>query len=121
MYRIDTKEPFGPLPLKGFQGFSDSGMVGGSLPIRVWTSYMSLALKGQPVVDLPNPVYGGQDQNPTPTTSSPSATSTQPNQPTGHPTWTGPPTPTQTPTDTPTGWPTSLTPTFTVPTNSSSP
>jgi membrane peptidoglycan carboxypeptidase len=106
MYRIDTKAPFGPLPLKGFQGFSDSGMVGGSLPIRVWTDYMSLALKGQPVANLPTPVYGGQDQNPTPTTSTPTITPSSPSQPTGHPTWT-PPTDTGTPTDTPTGGPTS--------------
>jgi membrane peptidoglycan carboxypeptidase len=81
-------------------------MVGGSLPIRVWTDYMSLALKGQPVASLPTPVYGGQDQNPAPTTSTPTTTTQPTQQPTQQPTWT-PPTGTGTPTDTPTGGPTS--------------
>jgi membrane peptidoglycan carboxypeptidase len=112
MYRIGKDDS--QQSLKGFQGFSDTQMVGGSLPVRVWTDYMSLALKGQPVEDLPTPVYGGQDQNPTPTTSTPSTTASQPSQPTGHPTWSTP-TDTGTPTGTQTGWPTPTT-SATVPT-----
>jgi membrane peptidoglycan carboxypeptidase len=117
MYRIDPKPPHSPVPLKGFQGVSDSGMVGGSLPLRVWTEFMSLALDGKPVKDLPDPVWGGEDQNPTPTTSSPSAADTQarPSTLPTEPTWTPPTSPTWTaPTNT--DWPPDPTPTPTVPT-----
>ncbi|MEJ2579977.1 MAG: hypothetical protein P8Z68_12955, partial [Kineosporiaceae bacterium] len=66
--------PHGPLPLKGFKGFSSSGMTGGSLPVRVWTEYMTAALKGKPRVELPDPVYGGIVINPEPTTQVPTTT-----------------------------------------------
>jgi membrane peptidoglycan carboxypeptidase len=74
MYRRDPDPPHGPLPLKGFKGFSSSGMTGGSLPVRVWTEYMTAALKGKPRVELPDPVYGGIVINPEPTTQVPTTT-----------------------------------------------
>lgn len=117
MYRIDPKPPHSPVPLKGFQGFSDSQMAGGSLPLRVWTHFMSMALDGRPVKDLPQPVWGGADQIPTPTTSSSTATtsSRHPSAQT-NPEPTGSPSETDTPTWTPTAPPTFPTPTIPTPT-----
>lgn len=106
MYRIDPDPPYGPLPLKGFKGFSSSGMTGGGLPVRVWTNYMTMALKGKPKKDLPDPVYGGVTVNPVPTTTTPTQTET-PTQ-----TWT---LPTQPQTTRPTS-PTPTSPTIPVPT-----
>jgi membrane peptidoglycan carboxypeptidase len=74
MYRIGPDG--GQEALKGFLGFSDSGMTGGGLPVRVWTDYMSQALKGQPVKQFPPPVYVGQDQNVAPTTATATSTAT---------------------------------------------
>jgi membrane peptidoglycan carboxypeptidase len=52
-----------------------ASVTGGSFPARMWTAYMSAALKGTPVVPFPKPAYiGGQ---PTPSASaSPTATPT---------------------------------------------
>jgi membrane peptidoglycan carboxypeptidase len=118
MYRIDPKPPHSPVPLKGFQGFSDSQMAGGSLPVRVWTHFMSLALDGKPVKNLPQPVWGGADQIPTTTTtSSPAATTTsRPPSSSTVPEPTQSSSETETPTWTPTSDPTIPLPTFTTPT-----
>ncbi|HET9657127.1 MAG TPA: transglycosylase domain-containing protein [Kineosporiaceae bacterium] len=86
--------------LKGFQGFSDKNMTGGALPVRVWTEFMSQYLKGQPVKQFPPPVYGGQEQNGVPTTST--ATTTETSTVTDTPTTLPTPTETVTPTVTPT-------------------
>jgi membrane peptidoglycan carboxypeptidase len=110
MYRIDTEAPYGPLPLKGMKGFSDSGMTGGGLPVRLWTEYMTAALDGQPREELPDPVYGGVVVNPTPTTTTPTPTTPTPTTPTPTtPTWTRPTWTTTVPTTT-TTVPTTTTP-----------
>jgi membrane peptidoglycan carboxypeptidase len=114
LYRTDAAGL--PVPLKGFQGFGDSQMTGGALPVRVWTGFMSRALKGKPIEDLPTPVWGGMAQNPAPSTSSPMSTSppSSPSSSTSEPAWTQ--TETEPPTRTHTTWPTFTTPTFTTPT-----
>lgn len=113
MYRIDPEPPNGPLPLKGFAGVSTSAMTGGGLPTRIWTNYMTDALDGKPVLDFPDPAYGGvtvdpePSQTPTPTntpTTAPTTTATLP---------TNTPTPTKTHRPRPT-FPTPTTPTVTV-------
>ncbi len=96
MYRV--KKDGGESPLKGFKGFTDRQMYGGSLPIRVWTEFMKDALHGQPEKSLPDQAWVGGHPTPTPTataTDTPTSAST-----------TGAPTPTSTPTDTPTQTPT---------------
>jgi membrane peptidoglycan carboxypeptidase len=100
MYKIDTEAPYGPVPLEGMKGFSDSGMTGGGLPVRVWTEYMTAALDGQPREELPDPAYGGVLVNPEPTTTTPTVPTfpTFPTETRTRPTW--PPTPPQPPTTT---------------------
>jgi membrane peptidoglycan carboxypeptidase len=120
MYRQDPEG--GEIPLKGFQGFSDSQMYGGSLPVRVWTDFMSMALDGKPVKDLPDPVWGGETQNGTPTATSTTTgdwTSSGPTDQPTQPTWTSPTDTWTLPTKT--DWPTVPAPTWTLPTSSKKP
>jgi membrane peptidoglycan carboxypeptidase len=88
-------------------------VTGGTLPARVWTSYMRKVLDGVPVADFPEPTYGGADAGPdltqtqtatpvpttTTTTEAPRATPTP--SPTGNPTPTTSLSPEPTPTSTP--------------------
>ena len=117
LYRVGEKKE---LPLEGFQGFSDSQMVGGALPARVWTSFMSQALNGKEELDFLPPAWVGDDQNPAPETSPPTSSSSRVPRsvPTTDPSW--PPTPpTVDPTPTQTGWPSPSQPTYTLPTGPS--
>ncbi|MBT0771292.1 transglycosylase domain-containing protein [Kineosporia sp. J2-2] len=71
--------------LDGFGGFSE--ITGGTIPTRIWTSYMEAALKGKDVVDFPDPAMGGQVTNASPTpevtqTPTPTVTETQTPTPT---------------------------------------
>lgn len=106
MYRIGPDG--GQLPLEGFGGFGE--ITGGSLPVRVWTNYMTAALDGVPVEDFPPAQDIGQVVNPEPEpepepTEQPTEQPTQPQptqpQPTEQPTLPPTPTLTQTPTDSP--------------------
>jgi membrane peptidoglycan carboxypeptidase len=36
-------------------------LTGGSFPARIWTEFMKGALKGEPVIDFPEPVFIGED------------------------------------------------------------
>ena len=46
--------------LNGIGGLNS--VTGGSFPARIWTAFMKGALKGEPVLDFPEPVYiGGTD------------------------------------------------------------
>ena len=52
-------------------------VTGGSIPVRIWTDYMQVALRGQKVVDFPERAGVGDDDVATPTsTSTPSRTTT---------------------------------------------
>ncbi len=89
-----------------------SEVTGGSYPVRIWTDYMSTAVKGQPVTDFPDAEPIGEDVNPAPSTvpapqtttrtstPTPTATTTVTREPTKTPK--GSPTATDNPTDTPT-------------------
>jgi len=88
---LETITPFG--------GFSQ--MTGGSIPVRIWTSYMEAALKGKEAVSFPDPAYGGSvvQASPTPTvTETPTPTPTE--SETAMPTETAFPTETAYPTET---------------------
>ncbi len=111
MYRIGPAPNFTPMPLTGFGGVSTRAMTGGALPTRVWTEYMSAALDNQPVIDFPDPAYGGVTVDPAPSTTPPPAptpttapipTPTAPTTTTPFPTKTHRPRPTP-PSPTPTG------------------
>lgn len=45
--------------LKGIGGMTT--LTGGSFPARIWTEFMKGALKGEPVLDFPEPVFIGED------------------------------------------------------------
>jgi membrane peptidoglycan carboxypeptidase len=98
--------------LNGLGGLGE--VTGASFPVRIWTAFMKGALEGEPVLPFPQPVFGGQGNQPTASpTGTPTTTTTSPTTPTGTPTGT-PTTPTGTPTTSPT--PTSSTPTDPTPT-----
>jgi membrane peptidoglycan carboxypeptidase len=60
IYRDDATES-----LRGTGGLKT--VTGGSFPARIWTAYMKGALKGEPILDFPEPAYiGGQDPTPAP-------------------------------------------------------
>jgi membrane peptidoglycan carboxypeptidase len=95
MYR--QSKDGGAISLESWAG-AGSEVTGGTLPARVWTSYMRQVLDGVPEADFPEPTYGGADTGPAPTqtetSTSATATSTQapsPTRPTPSPT--GEPTP----------------------------
>jgi membrane peptidoglycan carboxypeptidase len=96
-----------PISLQSWAG-AGSEVTGGTLPARVWTSYMHDVLDGLPVADFPEPTYGGQDAGETATqtettTSAPTTTTTtRAPEPTPTPTGTGQPSPTPTFTPEPT-------------------
>jgi membrane peptidoglycan carboxypeptidase len=108
MQKLDKSgNPVSLVPFAGLHG----AVYGGTLPARVWTSYMRTILEGTAVKDFPQPVFGGTAVNaaPTPTatpstTPSPSTSSSAPPTPTPTPTPTAskpepsPTTPTPTPT-----------------------
>ncbi|CAB4724580.1 unannotated protein [freshwater metagenome] len=59
-YRDDATES-----LRGTGGLKT--VTGGSFPARIWTAYMKGALKGEPILDFPEPAYiGGQEPTPGP-------------------------------------------------------
>jgi membrane peptidoglycan carboxypeptidase len=93
LYRLDRHgNPVKLLPWAG----AGHEVVGGNLPARVWTGYMRDVLKGEPVKDFPEPVYGGRAVNAAPTpTATPSA---DPSESTTSPSAAPTPTPTPTPT-----------------------
>ena len=45
--------------LRGIGGMAT--LTGGSFPARIWTEFMKGALKGEPVIDFPEPVFIGED------------------------------------------------------------
>lgn len=53
-YRDDSTET-----LRGIGGMRT--LTGGSFPARIWTEFMKGALKGEPVIDFPEPVFIGED------------------------------------------------------------
>jgi membrane peptidoglycan carboxypeptidase len=53
-YRDDSTES-----LRGIGGMRT--LTGGSFPARIWTEFMKGALKGEPVLDFPEPVFIGED------------------------------------------------------------
>jgi len=53
-YRDDSTES-----LRGIGGMRT--LTGGSFPARIWTEFMKGALKGEPVIDFPEPVFIGED------------------------------------------------------------
>lgn len=61
----------------------EGGFSGGNVPGRTWTTFMQLALEGEPVEAFPEPANLGEERTPSPTPT-----------PTSTPTPTGPPTPT---------------------------
>jgi len=96
MYRQNAKG--GVVSLQPWAG-AGSEVTGGTLPARVWTTYMQDVLDGVPVADFPEPTNGGQDA-----ASSPIQTQTETSTP--HPsTTTSTQRPPPTPTPTPTGGP----------------
>jgi membrane peptidoglycan carboxypeptidase len=63
MYQVekikkDGKVVFSNAKMEGFG--RHSSIFGGGYPAEIWTEYMEAALKGQPVKDFPDPVYGGE-------------------------------------------------------------
>ncbi|GLY26901.1 transglycosylase domain-containing protein [Kineosporia sp. NBRC 101731] len=93
--------------LQGFGGFTS--IYGGSIPVRIWTDYMTAALAGKEIVDFAKPPRGGEvvSSSPTPTVTVPptpteTPTPTQTEQPTQEPTRPSQPTFTQDPTTPPT-------------------
>ncbi|GAB6899983.1 transglycosylase domain-containing protein [Kineosporia succinea] len=94
--------------LEGWGEFQ-SGIYGGSYPVRIWTDYMAAALEGKDVVDFPEPVHGGTVANasPTPEVSLEPSPSISPSvEPSERPTMPTQPTFTQQPTQAPTQQPT---------------
>jgi membrane peptidoglycan carboxypeptidase len=53
-YRDDSTES-----LRGIGGMTT--LTGGSFPARIWTAFMKGALKGEPVMDFPEPVFIGEE------------------------------------------------------------
>ncbi|MBK7623361.1 MAG: penicillin-binding protein [Kineosporiaceae bacterium] len=101
--------------LKGWGRYQGQEIVGGTFPVRLWTTFMKDALDGTEKKQFPDPVWGGELVNPapratpTPTpsgstlpTPDPNATSPSPMPPSPMPTDPLPPTPTL-PFPTPTG------------------
>jgi membrane peptidoglycan carboxypeptidase len=81
MYQIgkDKQGRLTNLPLQGFGQFST--ITGGTYPVRIWTDFMSIALNGKPIVDFPQPTYGGQvTTTAPPTTMAPTPTLQFPTQ-----------------------------------------
>jgi membrane peptidoglycan carboxypeptidase len=53
-YRDDSTES-----LRGIGGMRT--LTGGSFPARIWTTFMKGALKGEPILDFPDPIFIGDD------------------------------------------------------------
>ncbi|QGN58661.1 transglycosylase domain-containing protein [Nostocoides sp. HKS02] len=87
-------------------------LTGGTIPVRIWTDYMKLALQGQKVIDFPARAGVGDDKVVIPTITTTSTTTTSTTTTTTTTTTTAPPTTTTTttkthgPVPTPTGPPT---------------
>ena len=79
-------------PLRGVAGVGE--VTGGSLPARTWRAFMGAALDGEPVLQFPPPVFGGEAPEPSPSPTSPSPASSPTESPSPSPT----PSPTPTPT-----------------------
>ena len=85
------------LPMKAFGDVTS--IVGGGYPARIWADFMTAALANKPVLQFPQPVYGGEVTNtPPPTAAPPTATSQPTTRPTTQPTQTSQPTQTAQPT-----------------------
>jgi membrane peptidoglycan carboxypeptidase len=96
MHQVGGKNGTSIEEIKGFGGVGN--VTGGTFPARIWTDYMSVALDGKPIMQFPDPVYGGEVTNtPPPATVAPTEQATQ--QPTQQPTHS--PRPSSTPTTTP--------------------
>jgi membrane peptidoglycan carboxypeptidase len=94
LYRLDRHG--NPVKLQPWAG-AGSEVTGGSLPARVWTAYMRDVLKGEPVKDFPEPVFGGRTLNAAPSpTATPSRTPSESSSSSSEP---PSPTPTPTPTE----------------------
>jgi membrane peptidoglycan carboxypeptidase len=92
MQKLDkTGNPVSLVPFAGLHG----AVYGGTLPARVWTSYMRTILQGMPVKDFPQPVFGGTAFNAAPTPTATPSTSPSASTSTSAP---AAPTPTPTPT-----------------------
>ncbi len=50
-------------------------LTGATVPVRIWTDYMKVALEGMKVVEFPEPKHVNWDKAPTPTSTPPPATS----------------------------------------------
>lgn len=87
-----------------YDGFSE--ITGGTIPIRIWTSYMEAALKGKDNVEFPDPTYGGEVTQASPT---PEVTETATPTPTESVTPTEMPSATASVTSTDEAWPTETT------------
>jgi membrane peptidoglycan carboxypeptidase len=102
---VDFYKGTGKADLDGVGGLST--FFGGDYPTRIWTAFMTAAMKGQKVEDFPPPAHVGKTVNPkpthtatpTPTTPTPSPTSSSPS---GSPS-VSPPTPSGTVTVSPPG------------------
>ncbi|MBL8930705.1 MAG: penicillin-binding protein [Kineosporiaceae bacterium] len=83
MYR-SVKNDAGDLvegELEGWGRYRGSEIVGGTFPVRLWTTFMKDAVEGTERVDFPEPVWGGETVNPAPrvtATPTPSASGPSP-------------------------------------------
>ena len=75
-------------------------LTGGTVPVRIWTDFMTAALKGQKVLDFPKRVGVGDDKVFTPPTTTSSSTTTSSTTSTTTTTTTPPTTTTTTPSTT---------------------
>ena len=57
-----------PKPMQNIAGFGE--LTGGTFPVKIWTAFMEGALKGTKTVDFPSRTGVGDNQVPTPTTTS---------------------------------------------------
>ena len=95
---VDFYKGTGRADLDGVGGLST--FFGGEYPARVWTAFMTAALKNKPVLDFPAPAYVGSTVNPAPP-KSPSPSESPSGTPSTVPPSTVPPTPPPTPTPPP--------------------
>jgi len=106
MFEDEGGSPVAMTDVPGWEG----GITGGTIPVRIWTDYMKVALEGTEVIPFPEPAGTGKSNRPT-RTAPPKDTPSE--APTEEPT-------TETPTEEPTEEPTTETPapdpTTTVPT-----
>jgi membrane peptidoglycan carboxypeptidase len=93
---VDFYKGTGRADLDGVGGLST--FFGGAYPARIWTAFMTAALKTTKVEEFPPPAYVGEAVNPEPTfTPTPSETPTETPSETATPTDTGQPTESGTP------------------------